>query len=53
VIVLGENDKKNIINDNKLMDDSSDFFSEHYENYVKDLHQAVRTNKIQLNERER
>jgi hypothetical protein len=34
------------------MDDSSDFFSEEYESYVKDLHQTVTETKVKLSERE-
>jgi hypothetical protein len=38
VIILKEEDKAYLIGNCKsLMDDSSDFFSENYENYLKDL----------------
>ena len=54
VIVVREEDKKVLLGDVKkeLVDDSSDFFSEEYESYVKELHQSVNNNRVQLTDRE-
>ena len=54
LIVVREEDKKVLLGDVKkeLVDDSSDFFSEEYESYVKELHQSVNNNRVQLTDRE-
>ena len=54
VIVLREEDKQKLVRDGKsLVGDSSDFHSEQYESYIKDLSQTVTDKRIELTERER